>query len=448
MDRDARPAGCGSRADADREPAAGADARPDRQAARLGLRALTVNSSNREEWGAIRGELERDACDVLLISPERLANDEFLTEYLPHIQHSMGLLVIDEAHCISDWGHDFRPDFRRIARILAALPPNIPVLGTTATANDRVVRDVVEQVGPATVTIRGPLARESLRLQNIVLADQAERLAWLASHVPRLSDSGLIYCLTVADTKRVAAWLQLNGVDARAYHADLETAQREDLERALQAGRCKALVATVALGMGFDKPDLAFVIHFQRPGSVIAYYQQVGRAGRSIDDAVGILLSGREDDEIQDYFIRTAFPPTAHMDSVLSALASAGELRMSDLERRLNLRYSEIEKALKLLVIDGAVAKEKGRYFRTLQPWAADDERMAAVTEARRTEVRQMQAYVRHDGCLMRFLTDALDDPASADCGKCSGCTGQGFDTSVGLADVVAASAFCGVRPG
>jgi ATP-dependent DNA helicase RecQ len=411
-------------------------------AARLGLRALTVNSSNRDDWEQVRSELGAGTCDVLLISPERLANEEFLADYLPSIQGSLGLLVIDEAHCISDWGHDFRPDYRRIARILQTLPPAIPVLGTTATANDRVIRDVVEQVGPATTTIRGPLVRDSLRLQNIVLADQAERLAWLATHIPRLPGSGLIYCLTIADTRRVSAWLQANGIDARAYNADLDPAERERLERALLANECKALVATVALGMGFDKPDLAFVVHFQRPGSVIAYYQQVGRAGRAIDDAVGILLSGSEDDAIQDWFIRTAFPPAADMAAVLEALEASTGMKVTDLERAVNLRRSDIEKALKLLLIDGAVAREKSRYRRTAVAWEPDGARTAAVTETRRAELRHMQAYVRHPGCLMRFLTDALDDPASADCGRCRNCTGEGLSESVTHEAVVAASRF------
>ena len=291
-------------------------------AARIGLRAVTINSANTEEWAEIEAQIASGSCDVLMISPERFANHDFMERVLPLLD-SIGLFVVDEAHCISDWGHDFRPDYRRIHRILRALPSTVPVLATTATANDRVVQDVVEQLGEDVAVYRGPLARDSLRLQNVVLHDQSERLAWLAENVPALPGSGIIYCLTVADTQRVATWLRSQGIDAHPYYADIGNPERTGLELRLTGNQIKALVATVALGMGFDKPDLGFVIHYQRPGSVLAYYQQVGRAGRAVDDAACVLLSGREDDEIADYFIRNAFPPTGHMEGVLAELASS-----------------------------------------------------------------------------------------------------------------------------
>lgn len=269
----------------------------------IGIHAATMNSSNREEWHAVENALAADACDLLLISPERLTNPRFQS-LLPKIAGRVGLFVVDEAHCISDWGHDFRPDYRRIIRIVRNLPEGVPVLGTTATANDRVIADVQSQLGVGLSVLRGPLARPSLRLQNIQLADQSERLAWLAEYLPRFPGTGIIYCLTIADTERVTKWLQQKGFRVKAYHAGNDAnIDRVELEQALLNNEIKALVATVALGMGFDKPDLGFVIHFQRPGSVVAYYQQVGRAGRAVGRAYGILLNGREDDEIQDYFI-------------------------------------------------------------------------------------------------------------------------------------------------
>src|ERR1700730_2770936 len=273
-------------------------------ALRIGVRAFTINSSNRADWDAAEAALSQDACDILLISPERLGNERFMKSVLPGMSGRVGLFVVDEVHCISDWGHDFRPDYRRIVRVIESLPPGIPVLGTTATANNRVVADVQQQLGPKLVLLRGPLARATLRLQNIVLSSQAERLAWLAETIPRFKGSGVIYCLTVPDVERVAGFLKSQGISAQAYHAGGDAKiDREALEKALLNNELKTLVATVALGMGFDKPDLAFVIHFQRPGSVVAYYQQVGRAGRAVDRAYGILLSGSEDDDIQDYFI-------------------------------------------------------------------------------------------------------------------------------------------------
>jgi ATP-dependent DNA helicase RecQ len=399
-------------------------------AGRLGLRAVTIHSGNTAEWTSVEDQLTADAVDVLLISPERLANESFTARVLPSMGE-LGLFVIDEAHCISDWGHDFRPDYRRIGRLLRALPASVPVLATTATANDRVVADVVEQLGDNVRVVRGPLARETLRLDAIALADQAERLAWLAENIPRLPGSGVIYCLTIADTQRVASWLRSRDVDARAYSGPMLSAEREALEQALIGNELKVLVATVALGMGFDKPDLGFVVHYQRPGSPIAYYQQVGRAGRAVERSYGILLSGREDDEIADYFLRTAFPPTVRMQEILDALEAVDELTVTGLQRRVNLPRGQIEQALKLLEIDGAVAKAGPRWSRTAVAWEQDEERIERVKATRRAELQQMRDYVAYGGCYMEFLIRLLDDPEAARCGRCANDAGRGFPSTV-----------------
>jgi ATP-dependent DNA helicase RecQ len=400
-------------------------------AARLGLEAVTINSGNVGEWREIEGRLERNEIDVLLISPERLANEGFTSRVLPAIERTIGLLVIDEAHCISDWGHDFRPDYQRISRLLPLLGPAVPILATTATANDRVIDDVAAQLGEHVAVIRGPLARDTLRLDAIPLADQAERLAWLAQNIPRLPGSGIVYCLTVADTERVARWLQTQGIDARAYNGPMAQADREALEDALIANEMKALVATVALGMGFDKPDLGFVVHYQRPGSAIAYYQQVGRAGRAVERAYGILLSGREDDEIADYFLRTAFPPADRMRELLAALDGVESASIGRFQRAVNLTRGQLDQALKQLELDGALTKTGGRWSRTAEPWAPDEERIARVTATRRAELEQMQAYVTTDGCRMAYLTGLLDDPATGPCGRCANDVGKGMSHAV-----------------
>jgi len=396
-------------------------------ASRIGIAAYTINSSNEDEWKHVQNEMIQDRVDVLLVSPERLSNFEFTEQYLLPVANRIGLFAVDEAHCISDWGHDFRPDYRRIVRILNVLPKNIPVIATTATANDRVISDIVEQLGSSLVVIRGSLARESLRLQNIVMPDKAKRMAWLVERIPKIPGSGIVYVLTVRDADRLAEWLRKNGIDAQAYHAKLENKDRERLETDLIDNKVKALVASTALGMGFDKPDLGFVIHFQRPGSVVSYYQQVGRAGRGLDSAYGILFCGAEDDEIVDYFIRTAFPPIVHVEAVLNALKNAPEgLTMTELESKVNLPRTRLQKTLKFLQVEtpAPIRILDKRWFRNPVDYEIDRNRIDKITEIRRREQKQMQEYMTSRECLMAFLARELSDPNPGKCGKCAVCIG------------------------
>src|SRR5215208_498285 len=330
-------------------------------AARLGIRAHTVNSTNRDAWSEVRALLEADAVDVLLISPERLNNPQFRSAMLPVFAARVGLLVIDEAHCISDWGHDFRPDYRRIAEMLERLPEGVPVLCTTATANDRVVADVEEQLSVGSAaglrTYRGPLGRSSLRFEVLELPGQAERLAWLAERLPDLPGSGIVYTLTKRDAELVAEWLGAHGVAAEAYSGDSATDDRVAVEERLLANELKAVVATSALGMGYDKPDLGFVVHYQAPGSVISYYQQVGRAGRAVEHA---------------------FPPRELVERVLEALDAAGEegLSLPALTGVVNLGRGRIEAMLKVLDVEGAVARAGSRWVRRPGAgWSYDGDR-------------------------------------------------------------------------
>lgn len=400
-------------------------------AERIGITARTINSSNTDDWDQVEEDLQQDRVDVLLISPERLANDAFRQDVLADIANRVGLFVVDEAHCISDWGHDFRPDYRRITRILQALPPNVPVVATTATANDRVVGDVISQLGDDILLSRGPLTRESLMLQNINMPSPAARMAWLAETIPTMPGSGIIYTLTQRDAERLTEWLRINRIEARAYHAGITnnadgSSAREELEQQLLNNEIKVLVATVALGMGFDKPDLGFVIHFQRPASVVHYYQQVGRAGRAVDEAYGVLLCGEEDDHIADYFIRSAFPPQEHVSAILGALDQADGLSVPAMQRELNLRQGQIDKTLKFLTVESPspVTKMGTKWHVTAAAadYRVDQDYVDAITAIRREEQAQMQEYMAHQECLMRFLAQALDDPNPQACGRCRNC--------------------------
>ncbi|MEV4193251.1 RecQ family ATP-dependent DNA helicase [Streptomyces toxytricini] len=413
-------------------------------AERAGIRARTINSANPEEWDAIHEEVERGATDVLLVSPERLNSVDFRDQMLPKLAATTGLLVVDEAHCISDWGHDFRPDYRRLRAMLAELSPGVPVLATTATANARVTADVAEQLGTGAgeaLVLRGPLERESLRLGVVRLPDAAHRLAWLAEHLDELPGSGIVYTLTVAAAEEATAHLRQRGFAVSSYTGRTENADRLQAEADLLANRVKALVATSALGMGFDKPDLGFVLHLGSPSSPIAYYQQVGRAGRGVEHADVLLLPGKEDEAIWRYFADTAFPPEAQVRQTLAALADAGRpLSVPALEAAVDLRRSRLETMLKVLDVDGAVKRVKGGWTSTGQPWVYDTERYARVARQRAAEQQAMRDYVTTDRCRMEFLRLQLDDAGAAPCGRCDNCAGPWADTAVSAETLTAAA--------
>ncbi|KAB8183241.1 RecQ family ATP-dependent DNA helicase [Microbispora catharanthi] len=403
-------------------------------AERAGIHAETINSANPEEWEKVYGQVAEGAVDVLLVSPERLNNPDFRDNVLPELAGSAGLLVIDEAHCISDWGHDFRPDYRRLRTLLAELPPGIPVLATTATANARVTRDVAEQLavtqewdelpGGEVFVLRGPLERESLHLSVVRLGGADQRLAWLARTLHELPGSGIVYTLTVAAAQEIAAYLREQGHTVAAYTGQTEPADRLAAEEDLLGNRVKALVATSALGMGFDKPDLGFVVHVGAPASPVAYYQQVGRAGRGVERAEVILLPGPEDREIWAYFASLAFPPEGVVRATLEALSEGGVLSTAALETRVDLSRSRLEMMLKVLDVDGAVRRVKGGWEATGEPWSYDTERYARVAAERRAEQEAMLGYLATTECREQYLRRHLDDDSATPCGRCDNCTG------------------------
>ncbi|MDO8152011.1 RecQ family ATP-dependent DNA helicase [Isoptericola sp. b408] len=411
---------------------------------RAGIHAVTINSSNVTEWDAIHAQIAAGEVDVLLCSPERLNNPAFRDEVLPRLAADAGLVVVDEAHCISDWGHDFRPDYRRIRTLLADLPPGIPVLATTATANERVTRDVAEQMavhgeGVASadgtlatsddvLVLRGGLDRESLHLAVLELGDQPTRVAWLVEALQEIDGSGIVYCLTVSAAEEITAQLRSAGLAVAAYTGRTDPTQRAQLEEDLKTNEVKALVATSALGMGFDKPDLAFVVHVGAPSSPIAYYQQVGRAGRGVDDAVVVLLPGHEDKAIWDWFGSQAFPAEHQVRATLAALSDAGApLSTAALETHVDLKRSRLETMLKVLDVDGAVRRVQGGWVATGAEWVYDAQRYARVAETRHREQQAMLDFIATPGCRMRFLREQLDDPQLPDgwsCGRCDRCGG------------------------
>ena len=404
-------------------------------ARRIGIVAESINSSNWQEWDEVKRKISANAVDILLISPERLANQQFTQEVLPQAVGRTGLLVIDEVHCISDWGHDFRPDYRRISDVLGFMPAGLPILGCTATANRRVEDDVSKQLDAGLVPARGSLAREGLKLYALKIPSQSKRMVWLADVLTKLQGTGIVYCLTIGDTERVASYLRNRGIDAVAYSGKTDNELRLEIEQRLLDDDLKVVVSTSALGMGIDKPNLSFVIHFQSPGSPIAYYQQVGRAGRALPKSWGILLSGSEDEEIQDYFIDTAFPEPWQVEQVLRCLEEQsrmpeGSQYMTKYKLMLEVNAGQrcLEQIFKILEIEGAVEKDGNRWIRSLRPWNFDSERVESVTKLRRQEQQQMRDYIGTNQCRMQLLCNYLDSPSATDmqpCGICDNCTGQ-----------------------
>jgi ATP-dependent DNA helicase RecQ len=402
-------------------------------AARAGVRAVAINSTNPHEWDDILQRLLNDEIDVLLVSPERLNNPSFREQQLPQLIQRTGLLVVDEAHCISDWGHDFRPDYRRLRDLIGQLPSGIPVLATTATANSRVVQDVAEQLGGSSeqvVTIRGPLARASLRLGVLRLPDAGARLGWLLGHLDELPGSGIIYTLTVAAAEDTARLLREAGHRVLAYTGQTDPTEREQAEELLKGNQVKALVATSALGMGFDKPDLGFVLHLGAPSSPVAYYQQVGRAGRATENADVLLLPGPEDQAIWNYFATASMPDEARAQAVIGALGDS-PISTPALEAMVNLRRTPLELLLKVLDVDGAVQKVQGGWIATGLPWSYDRERYTRIAAERIAEQQHMVEYETTSGCRMEYLQRSLDDDTALPCGRCDNCAGAWYPSDV-----------------
>ena len=396
----------------------------------MGLKCAALNSTVKKgsnERFSIIQQWKDDQLDVLFITPETLLSEEIQT-MMPQIK--VGLLVIDEAHCISDWGHDFRLDYGQLGRIISGLPSNIPVLATTATANDRVVRDLEKQLGKNVFISRGPLTRESLHIQVLHFETKTDRYAWLLENLPRLPGTGIVYCITRNDCEQLAMFLNQNNISSRPYYAgDGNADANEEAIESFQHNRIKAIVSTTKLGMGYDKGDISFVIHYQSPASIVAWYQQIGRAGRKLSDAYTFLMTGREDDDINNYFIETAFPSLAESTETMKVIENGKGLTIAQIESQVNLRKTRISNTLRFLENEQFIRKEydgsRYRYYSTAHRFSYNKEHYQAIMAIRRKELQQMHDLIRTKDCLSRFAVNALDDHTAKDCGKCANCTGN-----------------------
>ena len=410
---------------------------------KLGLNVQSINSTNTENWKETVEEVKSGAVDALIISPERLANHEFKKILSEELADKIGLFVVDEAHCISDWGHDFRPDYRRIIDLVHLLPSNVGVLATTATANDRVVNDIKAQLGENIVVSRGGLIRESIAIDTVPLDSREERLVWLNKNINKLPGTGVIYCLTVNDCKLVEKWLNSQGISCKAYYAELDPECKDETLKLFMNNQIKTMVATVAFGMGYDKPDIGFVVHFQRPGNIVAYYQQIGRAGRQIENAYAILLYGNQDDEINEYFIESAFPTESMMRDIIDIVSSHPGIKKNSVQMYTDMKYANIEKSLKYLEVNGDIYIDNSKYYKTPRIWKPDLERSLAVTKTRKKELENIIAFSKSSQCYMEFIAKELDDHSAHACGKCSNCLGRSlYECTITPEDISEAQRF------
>ena len=394
-------------------------------AEKLGLRCDVLNSRSKERRGDILRNLEDGELDLVFVTPETLFSAD-VQDHLPNIR--IGLFVIDEAHCISDWGHDFRLEYSQLNQVIRMLPPTVPVLGTTATANDRVIADLKHQLGDDVYISRGPLARESLSIQVLHMPGKTERYAWILQNINRLPGSGIIYCLTQRDCDYLADFLKKNGITAEAYYSrngDEGEKQNQQIEEQFQRNAIMVIVATIKLGMGYDKGDIAFVIHFQMPANIVSYYQQIGRAGRSIPQAYTFLMCGEEDEQILNYFINTAFPREEETNEIMEIARNCDGIRLGQLAARVNIRQNRLQKALTFLQHDGFIRKEQSTYYATAKPYVYHSEYYAAISAVRKREMKQMKELAATRECYSQFVVRCLDDPSASPCGKCSNCLGR-----------------------
>ena len=393
-------------------------------AANLGLNVKISNSDNTDDWDRIIEEIVAEEVDALIIAPEHLANEDFKKELSGRLASKIGLFVVDEAHCISDWGHDFRPDYRRIVDLVNLLPKNVPVLATTATANNRVVEDIKAQLGNDIVVSRGPLMRESIAIQTIQLDTREERLAWILEHINEMPGSGIIYCLTINDCELVNKWLKHHGVSSEVYYSKIDAVEKSEIVEKFLANEIKVLVATIAFGMGFDKPDIGFVIHFQKPKNLVEYYQQIGRAGRKMKNtnAYAVMLYGKDDDIINDYFIDSAFPTEKDMNEIIDVITKNPGKRQQAVIELTNMKKNRAEKCLKYLEVNGDIYIENKAYYKTPKPWKPDLDRSQKITEQRYKELDIINEYAITENCYMEYIARELDDDTASACGKCSNC--------------------------
>ena len=377
----------------------------------LGISAKCINSEQTpEENSQIINEAKQGKIKILYIAPERQENSEWIEATQ---QMNLSMVVVDEAHCISVWGHDFRPAFKRIINLIKLLPEGLPVLSTTATATKRVEQDIAQQIGDNITTIRGYLMRDNFKLFVVKVNSEDEKLIWLGQNIGKISGSGILYTGTRVDTEIYSKWFEHLGISSTAYNAGLDTDSRIAIENGLMNNQWKCIISTNALGMGIDKPDIRFIIHTQIPQSPIHYYQEIGRAGRDGNPSYVILFYNPEDKKLPEAFIEGGRPAIKKYERVINSI-KVELLGERELMKRTNLKQTQI-RVIKADLIEQGIIREvmigkskKYEFVRDSQP--LNTKAFEELRNAKLIDLENMIEYVETTDSRMKFLCDYLGD--------------------------------------
>lgn len=386
----------------------------------LNIPARCLNSEQTElENNRILDDAVNGKVKILYIAPERLENLAWI-KAVNRMQLSM--VVIDEAHCISVWGHDFRPAFRRIVELVSRLPAHVPVLATTATATPVVERDIVRQMSGEVRVIRGKLMRDNLQLYVQYMSCQDDKLTWLAHHLPKLEGNGIIYTGTRKEVARVTEWLKKNEIPCIGYHAGLSTEERKRIEQGMMDNRWKCIVSTNALGMGIDKPDIRFIIHTQMPQSPIHYYQEIGRAGRDGSSGKVVLLYHPDDIKLPKLFVNFSKPAITTYKKLIK-LVSEDALTETQLSVKMNVPDSAI-RSIKTDLLEQGILRERMRAGKKVISFIPsspepDYQMIDTLRTVRMAELDQMVGYAETKESRMKFLCRYLGDLNENDFSNC-----------------------------
>jgi len=409
---------------------------------KLGIPAAYINHTlTPEEKEDVLTKAQAGYYKIIYIAPERMEDIRSMN-VIQRLNPSM--VVVDEAHCISVWGHDFRPNYRRIVNLIEFLPADRPVLACTATATEQVQSDIEKQIGKGITVQRGGLLRPNFHLNVIHAQSQEAKLIHIAGLVKKLPGSGIIYCGTKVETETYANWLRYKGIDAVYYNAGLDNDSRVMIEHALMENKHKCIVATNALGMGLDKPDVRFIIHTQIPQSPLHYYQEIGRAGRDGETTYIILYYNPEDEELPKAFIKGGRPSAYDYNKVIDALKES-PLGLHGVIKAVNLKQTAVSVILNDLIDQGIIISyTQGRkkvYEYKYGAGELNTEPFEQLRSIKTGEFEKMKEYVQTRKCRMNFLQNYLGDNSSEKCMKCDNDRGmkiEARETDSGLKEVEA----------